>query len=79
MDPLENFWDNLKHLRRTDFHLAVGKPFRLKINGERPSRDERQAITDEIMYKIAELLPARYRGHYQFKDQVQYQYVAAVG
>jgi len=75
----ENFWDNLKHLRRTDFHLAVGKPFRLRINSERPSRAERQAITDEIMYKIAELLPQRYRGHYQFDGQVHYQYVAAEG
>jgi len=73
----ENFWDNLKHLRRTSFHLAVGKPFRLNMSEDHPSRDIRQAMTDEIMYKIAELLPEKYRGHYQFEGSYQFQYVAA--
>lgn len=73
----ENFWDNIKHLRRTHFHLAVGKPFRLKMNCDHLSKDERQAVTDEIMYKIAELLPAKYRGHYHFDGEVAYQYLAA--
>jgi 1-acyl-sn-glycerol-3-phosphate acyltransferase len=71
----ENFWQNLKHLRRTNFHIAVGKPFRLDTHGEALSRDARQEITDEIMYKIAELLPARYRGYYKDVDRVQYRYL----
>lgn len=75
----ENFWDNLKHFRRTDFHLRVGEPFRLHLRDNLPSQVERQAITDEIMYKISELLPPRYRGHYQFNGPVHYQYVAALG
>ncbi|PKO14336.1 MAG: 1-acyl-sn-glycerol-3-phosphate acyltransferase [Chloroflexi bacterium HGW-Chloroflexi-10] len=75
----ENFWNNLKHFRRTDFHLVVGKPFRLNMNGDTLSRDVRQAVTDEIMYKIAELLPEKYRGHYQFNDQVSYHYVVSEG
>jgi len=71
----EDFWSNLKRLRRTDFHIAVGKPFCLDTGGAALSRDARQAMTDEIMYKIAELLPERYRGYYRDVDQVQYQYV----
>jgi 1-acyl-sn-glycerol-3-phosphate acyltransferase len=71
----EHFWSNLKHLRRTDFHIAVGKPFQLDTNGEALSRDARQVVTDEIMYKVAELLPEHYRGYYKDVDQVKYRYV----
>jgi 1-acyl-sn-glycerol-3-phosphate acyltransferase len=71
----ENFWPNLKRLRRTDFHIAVGKPFHLDTGGAALSRDARQAVTDEIMYTIAELLPEHYRGYYHDVDSVNYQYV----
>lgn len=71
----ENFWPNLKRLRRTDFHVAVGKPFRLAVEGSTLSRDIRQAVTDEIMFKIAELLPEKYRGHYAFEGAVEYRYL----
>lgn len=71
----ENFWQNFKHLRRTNFHVVVGKPFKLCLGEEGLSRDVRQAVADEIMYKIAELLPQPYRGVYQDVDQVQYKYV----
>jgi 1-acyl-sn-glycerol-3-phosphate acyltransferase len=74
----EDFWPNLKRLRRTDFHVAVGKPFRLNLGGVALSRDVRQALTDEIMYKIAELLPEKYRGHYHFDTAITYHYVADV-
>jgi 1-acyl-sn-glycerol-3-phosphate acyltransferase len=74
----ENFWQNLKRLRRTEFHVAVGKPFRLNLEGVALSRDVRQAVTDEIMYKIAELLPEKYRGHYHFDAQIAYRYLAEV-
>ncbi|MFZ3080271.1 MAG: lysophospholipid acyltransferase family protein [Bellilinea sp.] len=73
----ENFWENLKRLRATDFHIALGTPFHIHLNGDAPSRDVRQAVTDEIMYKIAELLPERYRGHYQFNGAVNYRYAVA--
>ncbi|HEX7432508.1 MAG TPA: lysophospholipid acyltransferase family protein [Anaerolineaceae bacterium] len=71
----ENFWPNLKRLRRTDFHVALGKPFRLDTGRESLSREGRQAATDEIMYKIAELLPERYRGNYPQVGKIQYKYV----
>lgn len=71
----ENIWSNLKRLRRTDFYLVVGKPFALKLNGEGLSREVRQAVTDEIMYKIAELLPEKYRGYYRFEGEIEYRYL----
>jgi len=60
----EKFRDNVRRLRRTDFHIAVGRPFTLEIGEEKVVRHVRQAITDEIMYQIAILLPPAYRGEY---------------
>ncbi|MGC9356619.1 MAG: lysophospholipid acyltransferase family protein [Anaerolineae bacterium] len=60
----EKFWENLLHLRRTDFHVAVGDPFYLDPGQARASHEIRRKMTDEIMYQIAALLPADYRGHY---------------
>jgi 1-acyl-sn-glycerol-3-phosphate acyltransferase len=74
----EDFWPNLKRLRRTDFHARVGKPFRIDTGGEALSREVREAITDEIMCKIAELLPERHRGYYEDKVGQPYRYAVDV-
>ena len=74
----ENFWQNFKRLRRTPFHIKIGLPFRIKPGVDALARDARQPITDEIMYKIAELLPEQYRGYYHDVDQVQYQYLEII-
>jgi len=71
----ENFWQNLKRLRKTDFKVVVGKPFQLNLNGKALSREVRQAVADEIMYKIAELLPEKYHGYYKTDHKVTYQYL----
>jgi 1-acyl-sn-glycerol-3-phosphate acyltransferase len=60
----EDFSKNIKHLRRTDFHIRVGKPFTLDTKGEKVTGAMRQAIVDEIMYQIAILMPEEYRGQY---------------
>jgi len=59
----EDFWDNLTHLRRTDFRIAVGHPFTLQTN-DPVTREVRRQMIDEIMYQIAALLPPSYRGVY---------------
>jgi 1-acyl-sn-glycerol-3-phosphate acyltransferase len=61
----EIFLKNLKHLKRTDFHIRVGEPFRLELEGVKMTRETRQQIVDEMMIKIAELLPKEYRGEYE--------------
>ena len=56
--------NNLRRLRRTDFHVRVGHPFRLDKNGEKVTSEVRQLMVDEMMYQLAALLPEKYRGEY---------------
>ena len=60
----EAFRDNLSRLRRTDFYIKVGKPFTIQPGEVKVTRQVRLAITDEIMYQLAALLPPEYRGCY---------------
>ncbi len=60
----ENFWDNLRHLRKTQFHFRVGKPLRIVAPEGGLSREQRAAYAEEIMRGMASLLPERYRGRY---------------
>jgi 1-acyl-sn-glycerol-3-phosphate acyltransferase len=60
----EDFKKNIKHLRRTKFHIRVGKPFTLDANREKTHGKIRQVMADEIMYQIAALMPEEYRGQY---------------
>jgi 1-acyl-sn-glycerol-3-phosphate acyltransferase len=61
----EHFLRNLPRFKRTDFHIRVGEPFRLKLEGVKVTRDVRQQIADEMMIRIAELMPVEYRGYYE--------------
>jgi 1-acyl-sn-glycerol-3-phosphate acyltransferase len=60
----EGFGENVRHLRRTDFHIAIGEPFRLRAPIGNVTREVRQAIADEIMRVLAALLPPENRGVY---------------
>lgn len=60
----ENYLSNLKKIRRTDFHIRVGKQFRLNVKGVKMTSEIRQQIADEMMYEIAKMLPEEYRGEY---------------
>ena len=66
---------NLRRLRRTPFHFVVGEPFTIDLHGERATRDVRQKVTDEIMYQMAALLPARYRGAYEDLERATQTYL----
>jgi len=60
----ENFLSTLKSLKRTDFHIRVGEPFKLDSGGERVTKEVRQQMVDEMMYRMAAMLPEYYRGAY---------------
>ena len=60
----ENFVANLKRLKRTDFKVRVGQPFYLDAGGEKVTGEVRQAMADEIMCRLAEMLPEAYHGEY---------------
>jgi 1-acyl-sn-glycerol-3-phosphate acyltransferase len=65
----ENFRRNLGKLKRTHFFIRVGKIFTLDTHGERMTGALRQRIADDMMYKVAALLPEKYRGAYADLDR----------
>jgi 1-acyl-sn-glycerol-3-phosphate acyltransferase len=56
--------DNLKHLRRSHFKGTGGKPFTLPPLKNENRDDQLREYTDEIMCRIASLLPEERRGVY---------------
>ena len=66
---------NLRRLRRTPFHIAAGRPFRLDTGGKRVDREMRQEILDEIIVQMAALLPPEYRGVYANRDATTSKYL----
>lgn len=70
----EDFSKNIRRLKRTDFHVRIGDPICLKLEGIRVTREIRQQIVDEMMYRLAELLPAEYRGEYEKVTEARYIY-----
>jgi 1-acyl-sn-glycerol-3-phosphate acyltransferase len=61
----EGYRENLPRFRRTDFHLAVGTPFTLT---ETSSQSSRKELVNQIMFRLAALLPPEYRGVYSNLD-----------
>jgi 1-acyl-sn-glycerol-3-phosphate acyltransferase len=60
----EDFMTNFKRFKRTDFHIRVGEPFKLNVEGVKVTGEIRQQIVDEMMVQIAKLMPEEYRGEY---------------
>lgn len=58
----------LPRLRRARVQLIVGEPFRLPKEG-RVRSPQLHAFADRIMYRIAALLPPKYRGVYADVDE----------
>jgi len=56
--------NNLLHFRRSEITGWAGKPFRVEIRKGESREQALRAATDEIMTRIAALLPERYRGVY---------------
>jgi len=55
---------NLKRFRRTHIKLKAGKPFTLPTFPKENREETLQQYTDEIMCRIAVMLPERNRGYY---------------
>jgi len=65
-DGLHRLFGHLRQLRRARVRVRIGKPFGpYRVTGRgRQRRREINRITDEIMQRIADLLPAERRGQY---------------
>jgi 1-acyl-sn-glycerol-3-phosphate acyltransferase len=74
----ENFKENIRRLKRTDFHIRVGPVFHLDAHGKRVTKEIRQQMADEIMYQLAKLLPAEYRGEYADLEKATEEYLRFV-
>ena len=65
----ENYKANLRKMRRTDFHIVVGEPFSVNHDLSVPDGQTRRQVLDErldeIMLRMAALLPPDYRGTYR--------------
>lgn len=59
----------LRRIRRMDVHMSFGKPFRFRQPEGRLPREHFRPMTDEAMYRIAELLPEKWRGVYSDMSQ----------
>ena len=64
----ESFWRNLKRGRRTDVRFRVGEAFTLRRPEPGRSKSARAEAAEEIMLRIAELLPPSYRGAYKDRE-----------
>lgn len=56
--------ENLKRLRRSRIVVHVGDPFRIEIPKGKGREQALREATDEIMCRIAAMLPEKYRGFY---------------
>ena len=62
---LKEIGRNLGKIRRTSVSFRLGRPFRVAVpRRERLSSSMLRAITDEMMYEIARVLPPKLRGAY---------------
>jgi len=71
----ENFWENFKRFRRTDFHIRVGQMFRLKNLPTPTPKDVREQVMTEMMIQLAALLPPQYRGVYSDLENATQEYI----
>lgn len=67
---------NLYRLRRTDFHIRVGRTFQIVFPNGKVTHDVRMTILNEIMYQLAQLLPLENRGYYTDLSKLTTQYLS---
>ncbi|MFZ1267003.1 MAG: lysophospholipid acyltransferase family protein [Anaerolineae bacterium] len=60
----EKTWSELAHLRRARVRVVVGEPFSLPPEAAHARSAELVVYTDQIMRRLASLLPPSYRGVY---------------
>jgi 1-acyl-sn-glycerol-3-phosphate acyltransferase len=70
-EGLEDFRSNRRRLRRTPARLHMGEPFVVSAPGEGEGRETRGETLDEIMMRIAALLPESKRGEYAGRNLVE--------
>jgi len=63
--PINDNGMEKEKVNRTDIHIKIGEPFTLRPRAaEEDKKQYEEAVVEEAMTKIAELLPEEYRGEY---------------
>ncbi len=62
----KGFWSNLAHLRKTKVHWYIGQPVVPAV--QKPTREQMAEMSDELMMRIAEMMPLEIRGYYEDKS-----------
>jgi 1-acyl-sn-glycerol-3-phosphate acyltransferase len=71
----EKFWQQLRRLRRTKVKMVMGEPFIFRTGEGKLTREQLTQMTDEMMYRLAGLLPPEYRGYYSDLSAATEEYV----
>jgi 1-acyl-sn-glycerol-3-phosphate acyltransferase len=60
----EKYRQEIKRLRRAEFNIKVGSPFRLNACGQKVDAQIRKRMLEAIMYQLVKLMPSQYAGLY---------------
>ena len=71
----ERLEHNLARLRRTPLRAVFGEPFCFRTAGDRADREQLHQMTNEAMYRLAALLPPKYRGVYSDLENATSQFI----
>ncbi len=63
----EKFWQEVRRFRRPHVYVRIGRPFTLPGTPNRAKGEQLEQYTEQIMLRLAELLPEAYRGVYREK------------
>ncbi len=69
------FKKNISRLRRTDVNFRVGEPVLPTLIGVKPTREQLKEMADELMIRIAEILPPELRGYYSDRLQAHWRFL----
>ncbi|MGE5140432.1 MAG: lysophospholipid acyltransferase family protein [Rudaea sp.] len=70
---------NMSKLRRTKVGIRIGDPLTVVAAPAKPNRHVLRQVTDELMYYLARLVPAEYRGVYADAESIVPQFVFPEG
>ncbi len=71
----ENFYACLSRLQRVPVHVSVGRAFRLRRPGRVVHREVLHQMTEEVMYRMAWLMPRERRGVYSDLSEATEEYI----
>jgi len=70
---------HFSRLKRVPITLTVGTPFQVHLSNDRqrPNHNEMSVLTDQVMYRVAALLPPEHRGVYGNLENVTDTYLGS--